>query len=179
MTNFSKKEEKFFEARLRVGRQPFFALWNSAGRLLLLGFGHHPSPRAWSRLERFLGPLSPEGAPRHLVSSLEEVLAAYLEGREQNPSYPLKPLGTPFQLKVWEALCEIPYGETRTYGWLAQRIGRPRAFRAVGRALGDNPLPIFIPCHRIVGVHGLGGFSGGLEVKRFLLRLEASKDFRQ
>ncbi|WP_306952745.1 methylated-DNA--[protein]-cysteine S-methyltransferase [Alicyclobacillus tolerans] len=83
--------------------------------------------------------------------------------------------GTLFQKSVWKTLLKIPYGHTWSYQKLAHNIGHPRAYRAVGRANGANPLPIFIPCHRVIAVQGkLGGYSGGLEVKRFLLSLEGS-----
>lgn len=82
---------------------------------------------------------------------------------------------TPFSRDVWQATRLIPYGETRSYGWIAQQIGRPRALRAVGQALGRNPLPIVVPCHRVLGKDGsLCGFGGGLEMKKRLLELEAS-----
>jgi methylated-DNA-[protein]-cysteine S-methyltransferase len=82
---------------------------------------------------------------------------------------------TPFQRSVWQAARLIPYGQTRSYAWLAGQVGSPGAARAVGQALGRNPLPIIIPCHRVLaGNGGLGGFSGGLEMKRFLLRLEGT-----
>jgi O-6-methylguanine DNA methyltransferase len=81
--------------------------------------------------------------------------------------------GTPFQQRVWQALCEVPYGQTSTYGELAQRIGSPAASRAVGAALGRNPIGILVPCHRIVGRGGnLVGFAGGLPTKQFLLEHE-------
>jgi len=80
---------------------------------------------------------------------------------------------TPFQCEVWQAARLIPYGQTRTYAWLAAQVGNPGAARAVGQALGRNPLPIIIPCHRVLASNGgLGGFSGGLEMKRLLLTLE-------
>ena len=80
---------------------------------------------------------------------------------------------TPFQRQVWLKAREIPYGESRSYSWIASEIGNPRACRAVGQALGQNPLPIVIPCHRVLSAHGaVGGFSGGLDIKRRLLRLE-------
>ena len=89
---------------------------------------------------------------------------------------PLRPTGTPFQLNVWEALRRIPYGETVTYGELARRIGRPPAARAVGSANHHNPLPIVVPCHRVIGADGtLTGYAGGLVVKRALLALEAGQ----
>ncbi|RKY02473.1 hypothetical protein DRP77_07865, partial [Candidatus Poribacteria bacterium] len=84
-------------------------------------------------------------------------------------------LGTPFMRKVWEAVRAIPYGEVRTYGWVARTIGSPRAFRAVGMALARNPLPLIVPCHRVIGSDGtLKGFTapGGIEMKRRLLEHE-------
>ena len=83
---------------------------------------------------------------------------------------------TTFQRAVWDATISIPYGETRTYAWVAQQIGKPRALRAVGRALARNPFPIIVPCHRVVASNGnLGGFRGGLELKKRLLELEAGR----
>jgi O-6-methylguanine DNA methyltransferase len=80
---------------------------------------------------------------------------------------------TPFQRQVWEATRSIPYGETRSYSWVADQIGKPAAVRAVGQALGKNPLPIVVPCHRVIASDGsLCGFGGGLEMKRDLLQLE-------
>ena len=82
---------------------------------------------------------------------------------------------TSFQRQVWETTRLIPYGETRSYSWLAEQLGQARAARAVGQALGRNPLPIIIPCHRVVAKNGkLGGFTGGVEIKRYLLNLEAT-----
>ncbi|MFC1968865.1 methylated-DNA--[protein]-cysteine S-methyltransferase [Chloroflexota bacterium] len=82
---------------------------------------------------------------------------------------------TPFQRRVWEKTRLIPYGETRSYSWIAEQIGQPAAVRAVGQALGRNPLPIIVPCHRVITTDGkLGGYSGGLDMKRYLLRLESS-----
>ena len=82
---------------------------------------------------------------------------------------------TPFQRRVWEAARLIPYGETRSYAWVAQQVGKSRAARAVGQALAKNPLPVIIPCHRVIASDGkLGGFSDGVEMKRRLLYLEAS-----
>jgi len=84
---------------------------------------------------------------------------------------------TPFQHEVWEAARQIPYGQTRSYAWVAGQIGKPGAARAVGQALGRNPLPIIIPCHRVLASSGrLGGFSGGLEMKKYLLTLEKRAD---
>lgn len=81
--------------------------------------------------------------------------------------------GTEFERKVWETLKEIPYGETRTYKWLAEKIGKPQAFRAVGNALGKNPIPVIFPCHRVIETDGsIGGYSAGTDTKRRLLEIE-------
>ena len=89
---------------------------------------------------------------------------------------PLRFRGTPFQERVWNALADIPYGETRSYGEIAALVGAPEASRAVGLAAGKNPLPIVLPCHRVIGSNGqLTGFGGGLPTKTFLLRLEGNK----
>lgn len=102
-------------------------------------------------------------------------LAAYFQGRLYRFSTPLDLRGTAFQLQVWHALLEIPYGETRSYREVANRIGRPGAARAVGAANRANPVPLFVPCHRVVeSGGGLGGYSAGREIKRFLLALEAT-----
>jgi methylated-DNA-[protein]-cysteine S-methyltransferase len=100
-------------------------------------------------------------------------LDAYFAGERTTFDLPLAPEGTPFQLMVWQTLQSIPYGETISYGELAQEIGRPTASRAVGAANGRNPLPIVIPCHRVIGQDGsLTGYGGGLRFKKALLSLE-------
>lgn len=104
---------------------------------------------------------------------VKQQLAAYFAGELTDFNLVLAPKGTDFQLAVWAALEKIPYGETCSYGDIANRIGKPDASRAVGAANGQNPLPIVIPCHRVIGSDGsLTGFGGGLECKQFLLRLE-------
>lgn len=101
-------------------------------------------------------------------------LDAYFGGELQQFDLPLAPEGTAFQQRVWSALQEIPYGETWSYGELARHIGRPTASRAVGAANGLNPIPVIIPCHRVIGANGrLTGFGGGLPTKEYLLSLEA------
>lgn len=101
-------------------------------------------------------------------------LRAYFAGELKAFDLPLAPRGTEFQRSVWSALLEIPYGQTTTYSTIAERIRRPAAVRAVGAANGANPIPIIIPCHRVIGANGsLTGFGGGLDVKRQLLALEA------
>ncbi len=102
-------------------------------------------------------------------------LTAYFAGTVTDFDLRLAPRGTPFQLRVWQALRAIPYGETISYGELARRVGRPEAARAVGAANGANPLPIVVPCHRVIGANGkLTGFGGGLETKAALLALEGA-----
>jgi methylated-DNA-[protein]-cysteine S-methyltransferase len=113
------------------------------------------------------------GQPAGVIELVRRQLEAYFAGRLRRFSVPLAPEGTPFQLAVWRALQEIPYGETISYGELARRIGDPKAVRAVGAANGANPIAIISPCHRVIGANGsLVGFGGGLAVKRALLDLE-------
>lgn len=102
-------------------------------------------------------------------------LDEYFAGRRRSFDLPLSPQGTAFQLSVWNALAAIPYGQTLSYAGLAARVGRPSAMRAVGAANGRNPLPIVLPCHRVIGADGsLTGFGGGLPTKQFLLKLEGA-----
>jgi methylated-DNA-[protein]-cysteine S-methyltransferase len=102
-------------------------------------------------------------------------LAEYFEHRRTTFDVALDPAGTPFQQRVWQALMTIPFGETVSYAEIAQRIGQPRAVRAVGLANGRNPIPILIPCHRVIGADGsLTGYAGGLAIKRALLELEGA-----
>lgn len=103
-------------------------------------------------------------------------LASYFAGELQQFDLSLAPQGTDFQKQVWAELQAIPYAETRSYGELAARIGKPKASRAVGAANGVNPIPIIIPCHRVIGANGkLTGFGGGLPTKEYLLRLESER----
>jgi methylated-DNA-[protein]-cysteine S-methyltransferase len=103
----------------------------------------------------------------------ERQLREYFAGKRKTFSLPLDMRGTPFQNHVWEALLAIPFGETRSYGQLANQLGNPRATRAVGAANGRNPIAIIVPCHRVLGSTGkLTGFAGGLEAKAHLLGLE-------
>ena len=100
-------------------------------------------------------------------------IAEFFDGRRKAFDVKLALRGTPFQLEVWHTLLRIPYGETRTYAEIAKSIGRPAATRAVGAANGANPIPIIVPCHRVIGSNGsLTGFGGGIDVKRWLLDFE-------
>ena len=118
----------------------------------------------------------PEGEEREteLLKEAKSQLKDYFAGNLQEFTLPLAPEGTAFQKQVWKACSEIAYGKTRYYGELAERIDNPKAFRAVGTALGKNPIAIIIPCHRVLGKNGLGGYAGGLDRKRYLLDLERS-----
>ncbi len=119
-------------------------------------------PKQWQR---------DPGPFREAVSQLN----AYFDGKLEDFDLPLSPSGTDFQLKVWRTLQTIPYGETWSYGQLARRIRRPDGPRAVGAANGQNPIPVIIPCHRVIGADGsLTGFGGGLPIKQKLLALEGA-----
>ena len=122
-------------------------------------------------LPRDAAPMALPATP--LLRQAAAELTAYFAGQLRQFTVPLAPKGTPFQQKVWAALREIPYGETRSYKEIAAMVGNEKACRAVGMANNRNPLPIFIPCHRVVGANGkLVGYAGGLDVKTFLLNLE-------
>lgn len=108
-----------------------------------------------------------------ILKEAAQQLRGYLLGKLKEFSLPLAPLGTAFMKQTWASLCEIPYGKTATYKEIAVKIGIPNAARAVGLANSRNPIPIFIPCHRVIGADGsLTGYSGGLELKKRLLDLE-------
>lgn len=129
--------------------------------------------RMWLGNRLVLIPDSAEVKETPLLKEAKKQLNAYFAGKLKEFTLPLSPIGTEFQLKVWQALCTIPYGETHTYGQLAGKIGNVKASRAVGMANGRNPLPVFIPCHRVVGAGGkLTGYTGGLDIKEKLLQLE-------
>ncbi|MGI9576485.1 methylated-DNA--[protein]-cysteine S-methyltransferase [Alloalcanivorax xenomutans] len=152
----------------------YHALPTSLGALLLAaeddalvgawfeGQKYHPDPRPWRH------------NPAHplLVTAADQV-RAYFSGERRDFDLPLAPRGTEFQRQVWGALREIRCGNTSTYGELAHRLGRPRAVRAVGAAVGRNPCSVIIPCHRVLGANGsLTGYAGGIDRKARLLALE-------
>ncbi|WP_459618682.1 methylated-DNA--[protein]-cysteine S-methyltransferase [Bordetella sp. 2513F-2] len=123
-----------------------------------------PAPQGW------------RAVPVPVLRQAEAELQAWFDGGRRHFDVPLKPRGTAFQVQVWAALCELPFGATASYGELARRIGRPRAVRAVGGAAGRNPISLFIPCHRIVGHDtSLTGFGGGLPRKHALLAHEGHR----
>ncbi|MEZ5667985.1 MAG: methylated-DNA--[protein]-cysteine S-methyltransferase [Alphaproteobacteria bacterium] len=131
----------------------------AGGTLLRLGWTRQPT----------VAPAS--AAARALAAEL----AAYFAGELRRFAVPADPRGTPFQRALWDAMVAIPYGETRSYGAVAAELGA--SARAVGTACGDNPIPIVVPCHRILAADGMGGYSGrgGLATKRALLRLEGAR----
>ena len=111
---------------------------------------------------------------RRAFADVAEQLGEYFAGERQGFDLDLDLRGTPFQLDVWRALREIPYGDTVSYGDIARQIDRSKAVRAVGTANGSNPIPVIVPCHRVIGASGkLTGFGGGLEAKSYLLNLES------
>lgn len=111
--------------------------------------------------------------PDALILEAFRQLNEYFDGKRKSFELPLKPAGTEFQQRVWSALCDIPYGQTRSYGDIAKATGNEKACRAVGMANNKNPVAIVIPCHRVIGSGGaLTGYAAGLKVKKYLLELE-------
>ena len=123
--------------------------------------------------KRGLHPLTRDALDPELLKA-EALLTQYFDGVPVDFALELDlGAGTPFQRRVWQVACRIPYGQVRSYSWIAQEIGQPKAARAVGGAMGANPLPIIVPCHRVVRSDGgLGGYTGGLHWKRKLLAME-------
>ncbi|HEY90110.1 MAG TPA: methylated-DNA--[protein]-cysteine S-methyltransferase [Thermoflexia bacterium] len=151
---------------------PWGELWlcTTERGICYLSFG--ATDGAFSFLAR-QGIEKPQAGERPWLTAAQEQLAAYFAGSEREFGLPLDLRGTPFQRAVWIALLQIPYGETRTYGEIAAAVGRPAAARAVGQAVGANPVSIIVPCHRVLGAGGtLTGYGGGLQRKRGLLQLE-------
>lgn len=147
---------------------PFAAGFSDRGLCSLAFPGHQPRP---------IPSTCPVGLPERIrgwATTTARALKAALAGKHPRAWPPLDlSAGTGFQQEVWQALRRIPCGQTRTYGEIAAAIGRPRAVRAAGQACGANPVPVLVPCHRVLGAHGrLGGFSGGLQWKRLLLERE-------
>jgi AraC family transcriptional regulator of adaptative response/methylated-DNA-[protein]-cysteine methyltransferase len=106
------------------------------------------------------------------MSAMRRSVERRIQGKDLDDDLPLDLHGTPFQLEVWREMLRIPAGRTRSYGEVARNIGRPKAFRAVAQACGANPVPVVVPCHRVVASDGLGGYTGGIEKKIALLRNE-------
>lgn len=124
----------------------------------------------------FFDSREPGQAETPLLLRAEQELNEYFQGSRREFDLPLAPRGTEFQRRVWQALCTIPYGETRSYQDLVVLSGCPKGYRAVGMANNRNPISILIPCHRVIGKNGsLTGYGGGLETKAFLLKLESGR----
>ena len=145
---------------------------NEVGALIRSQFVHGRYPLSIEQeLERAGYTLASD--PQRTARAREQLLA-YARGERSRFDLPLAPAGTAWQRAVWQALTEIPYGETISYGELAARLGKPQAARAVGHANGSNPIPLIVPCHRVVGADGsLTGYGGGLDIKERLLAHEA------
>lgn len=145
---------------------------NDAGAVVAIDFLEDGSPAvvAFPGMTRWVEETGLAG--EKTIQAVEQ-LQAYFDGTLQHFSLTLAPHGTPFQQEVWKMLLEVPFGQTWTYQALANRLGKPKAVRAVGGANGRNPIPIVIPCHRVIGANGtLTGYGGGLPIKEKLLALE-------
>lgn len=137
------------------------SIGEEGGAIVWLGLPGTPLPKDFAKEET------------ELVQRAARQLAEYLSGERREFDLPLSPGGTEFMRQVYDALRTIPYGKTAAYGEIARQVGRPKAYRAVGLANNRNPIPIFIPCHRVVGASGaLVGYGGGLPLKKRLLALE-------
>jgi methylated-DNA-[protein]-cysteine S-methyltransferase len=163
------RELEYFTFNIEVG---WVGILASANGLLATTLPQHSAEEARQRLGNSVNQATWSPSP---FADLVERLRFYFSGKKVSFPDELDLSGaTPFQGEVWEISRLIPYGETRSYLWVAEQIKRPRAVRAVGQALGRNPLAIVVPCHRVLASDGrLGGFSGGLEMKQYLLHLEA------
>ena len=153
---------------------PVGTVWvaSTSTGICTVGVGAGQPERLFVWLSRRIGAEPPRKEPKALEAALTQ-LREYSSGDRRAFALPLDVRGTVFQRAVWDEIARIPYGATATYGEIARRIGKPRAARAVGAANGANPLPIIIPCHRVIGANGsLTGYGGGLEMKAALLRLE-------
>lgn len=151
------KKAYFYDTKIgRIG------IAEQDGKISNVFFGNTVSPETYTIEETCL------------LKDAAEQLNTYLEGKCKSFDLPLMPEGTPFERSVWQALTEIPYGETRSYEDIAIHIGNPKACRAVGGANNRNPIAIIVPCHRVIGKSGkMIGYAGGLEIKETLLKLES------
>lgn len=139
-----------------------------------VALGRESDQAFFSWLQRVMQPRVVAQGRSQLIDQALAEIRGYLSGTLQDFETPLDVHGTPFQRRVWTEVADISYGATITYGEIARRIGRPQAVRAVGAANAANPLPLFVPCHRVVGADGtLRGYGGGLEIKAALLELES------
>ena len=145
---------------------PLAATIDGAGRLTHLGFSKAEHKR-----------IAAEGGERddEAIAPVARQIGEYFSGKRRSFDFPLAAKGTEFQKQVWAALLKIPFGSTTTYAALAAKVGRPGAFRAVGRANATNPIALIVPCHRVIGTDGtLTGYAGGIPIKQKLLELEGA-----
>jgi len=148
---------------------------SAVGQLLLAGEGKVLHYLGFPTGKMALSPASDWTFNRLAFKSIRKQIEAYFAGECKQFDMTIAPFGTEFQMQVLSALQQIPYGQTRSYKDIARVIDRPKAWRAVGAANGRNPIPLIIPCHRVIGANGsLTGFAGGKDTKAFLLRLEGS-----
>ena len=161
----------------------WFAVAATATGICEATFGHENMLEAGKELEDMLGAgetACADGDAEHIVEAAEQELLAFFAGDGVTFSVPISLTGTAFQRAVWEETNTIPYGKLATYQEIARRIGKPQAYRAVGNALGQNPLPVFVPCHRVIASDGsYGGYTRGLPWKERLLALEGSVNLVQ
>lgn len=151
-----------------ASERTFFIYPTPMGRITLASDGSFLTQLAFGAVE-----LAGTHTPTTLTNEAANQVQEYLAGKRREFDLPLDLQGTAFQQDVWSALQRIPYGETRSYQQVAQMLGKPQAMRAVGGANNKNPLPIIIPCHRVIGANGdLVGYVAGLKIKKFLLDLE-------
>ena len=156
-----------------MGETLYTFMESPVGRLLLAGDGQRLSRIGFPRGKGVVTPRPQWRRDDDAFSLVEDQLQEYFAGTRREFDLPLDLRGTSFQLTVWRELARIPYGETTSYGEIARRIGQPAASQAVGAANGANPIPIVIPCHRVIGADGgMTGFGGGIETKKWLLALE-------
>lgn len=155
-----EKEKYFWVYETKIGK---ITIVGQEDAIIMIRYGAHSLQNA-------------RNVRTSLLDQAEKQLKEYLEGERKQFDLSLKPTGTVFQEKVWKALCSIPYGETRSYGQIAEQIGNPKASRAVGMANNKNPIIIMIPCHRVIGANGkLVGYGAGLELKEVFLNIEAAE----
>jgi methylated-DNA-[protein]-cysteine S-methyltransferase len=173
-----RKSITFGDRRAVAPRYVYARMMSPVGELTIIASDNGLAGVLWEGEEL---PAGRTGAaaedPTHpVVAAATRQLQEYFDGRRTTFDLPLDATGTPFQLKVWEALRTIPFGETRSYAEIARQIGRPRAVRAVGAANGRNPVSIVTPCHRVIGSTGsLTGFAAGLDTKARLLAFEGAR----
>ena len=145
------------------------------GEIALTGTEHGLTALAFQQGDAAINLSELTHKPEIFTEAIEQ-LTQYFDGKRTAFSLKLAPQGTKFQQQVWQALCQIPYGETVSYAWLAEHINNPKAVRAVGNANGKNPIALIIPCHRVIGANNkLTGYAGGLTVKAQLLSFEGAK----